>query len=108
MTKYFAREPIAKLEDLRDDCIAVVRNSRLTFNQIRERGGPSPQTLSKWLYRETRFPQLATIRAALLACDHDFSITPQAEVTRISGPGIRMPKVKPSQLAKPYRRKGRG
>ena len=75
------REPLAELEDLRDDCIAVVRNSGLNFKQVKERGGPTPTTTSKWLYRETRFPQLATVRAMLNACGHDLAIAPHGEVT---------------------------
>lgn len=79
--KKVVRTPLAELEDLRDDCIAVVRNSGLNFKQVRERGGPTPQTTARWLYRETRFPQLATVRAMLRAVDYELSVTPNSEFT---------------------------
>jgi hypothetical protein len=87
------REPIAQLEDLRDDCIAVVLNSKLSFKAVQERGGPSPQTTSKWLYKETRFPQLATVRAMLNACDHEITIAPygSSRIEPIASKGIQMP-----------------
>jgi hypothetical protein len=59
------REPLAKLEDLRDDCIALFLDSGLTQKEIHNRGGPTPATISKWLYKETKFPRLDTIRAFL-------------------------------------------
>lgn len=68
------REPLTSLEDLRDDCVAVVMNSGQSFKRVHEKGGPTPQTISKWLYRETQFPQLATVRAMLKACDHELTI----------------------------------
>lgn len=89
---YLTREPIAQLEDLRDDCIAIVMNSGMTFKQVHERGGPTSQTTSKWLYRETKFPQLATIRAILNACDHDLTIAPKgARIQKFGYKGITMP-----------------
>lgn len=74
------REPIASLEDLRDDCVAVVLNSGLSFVGVHDRGGPTPQTTSRWLYKETMFPQLATIRAMLNACGHDITIAPKGSM----------------------------
>lgn len=65
---------MVSIEDLRDDTISVVRNSHKTAEQIRADGGPHPQTLAKWLEGDTKRPQLNTIRAALLACDHDFQV----------------------------------
>jgi hypothetical protein len=86
------RQPLVPLEDLRDDCIAVMINSGLSPKQVRERGGPTPATTSKWLYRETVFPQLATIRAMLNACGHDLVITGDAaNIQRIGYGGIAMP-----------------
>lgn len=86
------REPIEALEDLRDDCIAIVINSKMTFKQVHERGGPTPKTVSKWLYRETKFPRLATIRAILNACDHDLTITSRGDrVKRYGHEGIQYP-----------------
>lgn len=76
------REPLTSLEDLRDDCIAVVINSGQSFKRVHEQGGPTPQTTSKWLYRQTQFPQLATVRAMLNACGHEITIAPHGS-TRI-------------------------
>lgn len=63
----FKREPLTDLEDLRDDCIALFQNSGLTQKEIHARGGPTPHTISKWLYKETVFPRLDTIRAFVQA-----------------------------------------
>lgn len=89
----FSREPIAELEDLRDDCIGIALESRMTFKDIHERGGPTSQTISKWLYRETKFPQLATVRAILRACDYDLTVTKRNEFEprRFSHEGITFP-----------------
>jgi transcriptional regulator with XRE-family HTH domain len=46
---------------MRDDCIALFVDSGLTQKQVHERGGPTPGTISKWLYGETLFPRLSTI-----------------------------------------------
>lgn len=88
-----ARKPLVDLEDLRDDSIAVMINSGQTLKRVHERGGPTPQTISKWLYRETRFPQLATVRALLNACDHDLTVVSKGggQITRIGYGGITMP-----------------
>lgn len=60
-----------KLEDLRDDCVALFINSGLTQKDIHNRGGPTPSTISKWLYKETFFPRYDTIERFLLALDHE-------------------------------------
>ncbi len=87
------REPIAELEDLRDDCIGIALESRMSFKDIHARGGPTPSTIGKWLYRETRFPQLATVRAVLRACDYDLSVSRRGEFEphRFSHVGITYP-----------------
>lgn len=71
------REPLTDLEDIRDDCVAVVINSGQSFKRVHENGGPTPQTISKWLHKETMFPQLATVRAMLNACGHEITIAPK-------------------------------
>ena len=63
----YQRDPITDLEDLRDDCIALFINSGMTMKQVHVSGGPTPQTISKWLYKETRFPRMDSIRAFLQA-----------------------------------------
>lgn len=72
----FKREPRADLEDLRDDSVAVFLNSGYTQQDVHARGGPTPATISRWLYKETMFPQLATVRSLLLACGYDFRVLP--------------------------------
>jgi hypothetical protein len=63
----FVREPLVSLEDLRDDCVSLFRDSGLTMKQVHEQGGPTPQTVSKWLYGETKFPRLDSMRALFQA-----------------------------------------
>lgn len=65
------RDPERELEDVRDDCIAVFLNSGLSQEEVHAAGGPTPGTIRKWLYKETRFPQFATIRSFLKACGAD-------------------------------------
>lgn len=103
VAKIFKREPIAELEDLRDDCIAVVFNSGQTFKDVHANGGPTPGTIGKWLYRETRFPQLATVRAMLKACGHDLTISRQGEFEprRFSHEGIEYPKPQKAKKKSP-------
>jgi hypothetical protein len=60
-----------KLEDLRDDCIALFINSGLTQKDIHHRGGPTPGTISRWLYKETFFPRYDTLERFLLALDYE-------------------------------------
>ena len=74
-----SREPRVDLEDLRDDTIAVVLNSGLSFRQVQEAGGPTSQTLSKWLYKETKFPRLDTVRSILQVCGHELRVVPTHE-----------------------------
>lgn len=75
----FQREPIADLEDIRDDCVAVFLNSGLTQEQVHSNGGPTPGTISKWLYKETRFPRLDTVRAFYRAMNHDLIPVPRSQ-----------------------------
>lgn len=90
------REPLADLEDIRDDCIGIALETKMSFKDIHSKGGPTPQTSAKWLYRETRFPQLATIRAMLRACDYDITIAPRGEMEprRFSHAGITYPQTR--------------
>lgn len=71
-----AREPRIDLEDLRDDTIAVVLNSGMSFTKIEQEGGPTTTTLRKWLYKETKFPRLDTVRSILKICGYDFAVVP--------------------------------
>lgn len=90
---FYSRERDDHLEDLRDDCIAVALNSKLSFQEIHARGGPTTQTISKWLYKETQFPRLGTVRSILKACGHDLTVAPTGDprIQRIGYQGISMP-----------------
>jgi hypothetical protein len=79
------REPITDLEDLRDDCIALYRNSGLSFSQVHANGGPTPQTVSKWLYKETHFPRLDTMRALTKAVGGEMIIVGSKTAQQILG-----------------------
>lgn len=68
------REPIARLEDLRDDCIALFINSGLTQQEVHARGGPTPATISNWLYKITKFPRMDTMRALVQAVGGDIVV----------------------------------
>lgn len=74
-TKPLTREQLTHLEDLRDDCIALYLNSGLTQKDIHAKGGPTPATISKWLYKETMFPRYQSIESFLLALG--YGLTPQ-------------------------------
>lgn len=65
-----------ELEDLRDDCIAMFINSGLRQQDITARGGPTPATISKWLYKETHFPRLHTIQSFVAALGFSLQIAP--------------------------------
>lgn len=83
----FQRELDQGLEDIRDDCIAMFINSGLKQKEVTARGGPTPGTISKWLYRETRFPRYQTIASFAAAMGAKLVIvdrsTKRAEVAPI-------------------------
>jgi hypothetical protein len=57
-------------------------NSDMTMKAVHEAGGPTPQTISKWLYKETRFPRMDSIRAFLQALGYDYVIMPRIKAQR--------------------------
>jgi hypothetical protein len=71
------RKPLAQLEDLRDDCIALFLNSKMTMKQVHAQGGPTEVTIRRWLYKETRFPRMDTVRSLLLALGADMVVRPR-------------------------------
>lgn len=79
------REPRVDLEDLRDDCVALALDSGLNFTQIHENGGPTPQTTSKWLYGETHFPQLETMRMLCKAVGGDIRVVGSKVSEQLAG-----------------------
>lgn len=76
-----------KLEDLRDDCIALFINSGLTQKEIHEAGGPTTGTISKWLYKETFFPRYDTIERFLLALGHELMPVSSRVADELRGKG---------------------
>lgn len=70
------RQTDRELEDLRDDCIAMFINAGFTQKQIHERRGPTPATISKWLYKETFFPRLNTIQSFGAALGFGLTLMP--------------------------------
>jgi hypothetical protein len=103
------REQLEALEDMRDDCIALFVNSGLRQKDIHERGGPTPGTISKWLYKETFFPRYSTIDSFLRAMGYGLTVMPLGEVIdmRTRSPAYRLhldPAV-PVATAMPARKK---
>lgn len=70
----FVMEPRADLEDMRDDSVALFLNSKMSFEEVHAAGGPTGPTVSKWLYKETRFPRLDTMRALCRAVGGDIRV----------------------------------
>lgn len=99
------RKPLVSLEDMRDDCIAAFINSGYTQQQIHKAGGPTPATISKWLYKETKFPRLDTMRAFLIAVGYDFVIVDSATAATMFGaPQVKRLHLSTTTLAKMPRR----
>lgn len=82
------RRPDTSLEDLRDDTIALFLNSGLSQKQVHAKGGPTPQTITRWLYKETMFPRLDTVRATLRALGADLVVAPNSTVLEMTAPPI--------------------
>lgn len=79
------RDPEPQLEDIRDDCIAIFLNSGMTYEEVHANGGPTHNTITRWLYKETRFPQFATIRTFLKACGSDLVVVSAKRADKIRG-----------------------
>lgn len=77
------REQNEQLENLRDDCIALFINSGLKQKDITARGGPTPTTISKWLYKETHFPRYQTIESFLLALEYGLTPVPLEKIKQL-------------------------
>ncbi len=61
--------------DIRDEVVSHVRNSvGNDYHLIRERGGPTAQTLERWTRGEVGRPQIDKLRAALMAVGKDFGV----------------------------------
>lgn len=81
--KQALRDPEEHLTNDRDDCISLYLNSGMTQKQIHENGGPTPSTISKWLYKETRFPRHETIKSFIAAMDCDSIILSNAMIRKL-------------------------
>lgn len=81
----FVREPIAELEDMRDDCVALYLNSGLSFEAVHANGGPTGPTVSRWLYKTTRFPRMDTMRALCRAVGGDIVVVGARTAEQLKG-----------------------
>lgn len=93
---------------MRDDCIALFLNSGMTQQQIHAKGGPTPQTISKWLYKETSFPRYQTLASFLRAMGYRFAIlgadTPAQQIPKpLIRTANRRPKMPDRKPRKPIR-----
>lgn len=79
------RDQLEHLENMRDDCIALFLNSKLTQKDVHERGGPTPGTISKWLYKETFFPRYTTIDSFLRAMGYGLMPFPLGDIVLARG-----------------------
>lgn len=70
-------DPIADVSELRDITIGLMDRKRMSYQMIKERGGASPSTLTKWAHKETKRPHLATLVRTLRTMDHDLRIVPK-------------------------------
>lgn len=79
------RAELEAYQDLRDDVMALVRNSSFTFEEIHARCGPHPMTLAKWDDKTTNKPQLGKMRSTLRIIGYDIAIVerPSAQVIPI-------------------------
>lgn len=68
------RAELESYQDLRDDVIALVANSRMSYEDIHARCGPHPGTLTKWAEKTTQKPQLGKMRSTLRIIGFDIGI----------------------------------
>jgi hypothetical protein len=68
------------IQDLREDTASVLRNSHLSFQDIRARGGPCPSTLNRLITNQTKRPHVQTLRGTLQACGFDLYVAPRKPV----------------------------
>jgi hypothetical protein len=62
--------------DLRDDVMSLVKNSHLSFEEIHNRCGPTPNTLAKWRDREIDQPRLSKMQSTLRILGYDLGVVP--------------------------------
>lgn len=94
-----------ELEFLRDDCIALFVDSGLTQKQIYNQGGPTPGTISKWIYKETRFPRLNSILSFLLALGYRLDVVVDLDNTKSRTKRLELSKRAVTKITKPVRTK---
>lgn len=68
------QKKLEDIQDLRDDVMALIRNSKVDWDDIHAHFGPTPQTLHRWDQKTVRSPQLGKMRSALRAIGKDFYI----------------------------------
>lgn len=68
------QKKMESIEDLRDDVMAIIRDSKVDWDDIHANFGPTRRTLSRWDQKIVKFPQLGKMRTALRAVGKDFYI----------------------------------
>lgn len=86
-----------------DQVRTIVRDSQMTYKDIAEGSGVTPQTIRNWLDGATKKPQAATFNAVLRTCGFKLTIRPIADAEMVT-PTISMRHV--VQMAR-YKRRGK-
>jgi hypothetical protein len=93
------RAKLESYQDLRDDCMSLVKNSGLSFREIHGRLGPHPHTLELWATKVTSQPRLGKMRATLRIIGYDIGIVerevPQRGMRSTTNNIVKLPVGKP-------------
>jgi hypothetical protein len=71
-----AQAVLENYQDLRDDVMSLVKNSRLSYEEIHNRCGPTPTTLAKWRDHEIDQPRLSKLQSTLRILGYDLGVVP--------------------------------
>ena len=71
-----AQAVLESYADLRDDVMSLVKNSHLSYEEIHNRCGPTPTTLSNWASREIAQPRLSKLQSTLRILGYDLGVVP--------------------------------
>lgn len=56
-----SKRDMPSVEDLRDDCLGLIKQNRMSFQQVEDEGGPVVSTLVKWDEGKTKRPHMDTV-----------------------------------------------
>lgn len=68
------QKELEDIRDMRDDVMSMIRNARLSYEDIHAMFGPHPDTLKAWDLKKIDSPRMGKMRAALRAIGKDFYI----------------------------------